>query len=83
MTTHVINFTNADGKPVKRTFYGTNNYVMGLKRELRKIAIRRAVTTDSAVIKRMNHNEKLFRNLLALEDDKTEIGARLQRIYRG
>lgn len=83
MTEHVINYTDANGKAVKRTFYSTNSYILGLKRELRKIAIHRAVTTDSAVIKRLNHNEKLFRNLLAFEDDKTEIGMRLQRIYRG
>ena len=83
MTEHVINFTDVNGKSVKRSYRSTDSYIRGLKRELRKIAIRRAVTTDSAEIKRMNHNEQLFRNLLAFEDEKTEVGKRFQKIYFG
>ena len=81
MTTHVINFTDGNGKKVRKAFFGTLALVKGLKTELRKNAIRRNVTSDAAELRRLNDSDRSLKNLLAMYDGKSELSRAVEALY--
>ncbi len=71
-TTHIIHFMDSNGNKVKRTYFSNDGLVHGLKKELKKIGIKRSITNDSEKLEQLKKAERSIRGILAIYDEKSE-----------